>query len=126
MKSLLIVLTICATIFATALPSSAATASSAEAAWAPYFGSLKTAVAKHDKATLKALIASRIDYEDGTVSAARFIEDFGSEGERLSKALKTGSVSGSGPKRLLQSEVAEIEFIFAKGKWYLKSYNVGG
>ncbi len=126
MKSLLIALTLCAALLITTSPAFSQEASSADAAWAGYFVSLKTAVTKHDQRALKALIASRIQYEDGTVSDTRFVKDFGSEGGQLLNALNSGTVSGNGAKRLLKSEAAEVEFVFAKGHWYLKVLNVGG
>ena len=126
MKSLLSALATFVMFLSTGLPLCAQTASSPDTAWASYFKSLETAVVKHDKPALKALIASRILYEDGAVSDTRFLQDFGDEGGQLLNALKTGKVSGSGTKRLLKSEAGDIDFVFAKGKWYLKAFNVGG
>lgn len=126
MKILLAAVTLFVTLLTATPPSLAQTASPADAAWAGYFASLKSAVNKHDKTALKALIASRIDYEDGTVSNIRFLEDFVSSDSSLVKAVNTGKISGAGTKRLLTSEAGEIEFIFVKGRWYLKAFNVGG
>ena len=126
MKFLLLTLAIFATLLTTTQPSFSQTTSPAEAAWAGYFDALKIAATKHDKPALKALMASRIVYEDGTVSDTRFLEDFGNGDGQLAKVLNTGKISGTGAKRSLISEAGEIEFIFAKGKWYLKAFNVGG
>ena|SRR5436190_22243403 len=125
MKVLLVVFSVLGMMSAT-LPVLAETDSTADAAWSGYFDSLKAAVKTHDTVALKKLIASDIEYEDGVVSDTRFIEDFSDEHSGLTNAVVRGQVSGNGRKRLLKSEAGDIEFVFAKGKWYLKAFNVGG
>ncbi len=127
MKNLLTALAISAMLFTSPLAISQ-TKSPAEAAWAGYLSSLKSAVAKHDKAALKPLLASRIEVEDGKISDAQFIKGFArpDDWSTLADGLKTGKISGRGNKRLLKLEFGEVGFIFAKGKWFLNVYAFGG
>jgi hypothetical protein len=128
MKNLFILIAVAGIFFVASPPSLCQSKSPADIAWAGYFSSLKSAVAKHDKAALKPLLASKIEVEDGKISDAQFIKGFAvpDDWTILANGLKTGKVSGRGIKRVVKFEFGEVGFIFAKGKWYLNAYSIGG
>ncbi len=128
MKNLFILLTISGMIFIASPPSLCQSKSLADSAWTDYFSSLKNIVAKHDKAALKPLLASKIEVEDGKISDVEFVKGFAGPNDWsvLTRGLKTGKPAGRGDKRVIRFEGGEVGFVFSKGKWFLNEYAIGG